>query len=63
MTRDGPRLFLYAGVERAAREAERVVRELIEADELTAEVALTRWHPHEEAWRDASVPLPRTDAE
>lgn len=63
VTRDGPRLFLYAGAERAAREAERVVRELIEADELTAEVALTRWHPDEEAWRDASVPLPRTDAE
>ena len=60
VSRDGSRLFLYAVAEADAREAERVVRDLLAAENLTAEVALTRWHPVEEIWKDASVPLPRT---
>jgi hypothetical protein len=60
VTRDGSRLFLYAASEAAAREAERTVRELVEADELSAEIKVTRWHPVEESWRDASEPLPAT---
>ena len=63
VTRDGPRIFLYAAGEPQAREAERVMRELAASSELTAAVSLTRWHPVEESWRDADVPLPRTDAE
>lgn len=63
VTRDGPRIFLYAGGEAQAREAERVIRELIAGDQLTATVALTRWHPLEESWRDASEPLPRSEDE
>jgi hypothetical protein len=63
VTQDGPRLFLYATSEDHAREAERVVRELVEADKLTAEIRVTRWHPVEEAWKDASIPLPATAAE
>jgi hypothetical protein len=63
VTRDGSRLFLYADSESQAREAERVVRELATADELTAEIAVTRWHPVEEAWKDASLPLPTTEQE
>jgi hypothetical protein len=63
ITRDGARMFLYATSEDAAREAERVVRELIAGEELSADLALTRWHPVEEAWRDASVPLPANDEE
>lgn len=63
VTRDGSRLFLYAASEAHAREAERVVRELLSADRLSAELAVTRWHPVEEIWKDASIPLPRTDAE
>jgi len=58
VTRDGPRLFLYAASEAQAREAEHVVRSLVEADELTAEIRVTRWHPVEEAWKDVSIPLP-----
>ena len=60
ITRDGSRLFLYAGSEAGARGAERAVRELVEADELTADIAVTRWHPVEEAWKDASLPLATT---
>ncbi|HLM27895.1 MAG TPA: hypothetical protein VK304_13110 [Thermoleophilaceae bacterium] len=63
VTRDGPRLFLYAATQSEAREAERVVRELIEHDDLSAEVATTRWHPDEEAWEDASRPLPSSEDE
>lgn len=63
VTRDGARLFLYAASEDQAREAERVVRELLEADGLTAEIRITRWHPVEAAWKDASFPLPRTEEE
>jgi hypothetical protein len=63
VTRDGPHVFLYAGSEAGAREAERVVRELLGAEGLDAEVSLTRWHPDEEAWKDASIPLPRTPEE
>jgi hypothetical protein len=39
------------------------VRELVSAERLTAETRMTRWHPVEEAGEDASVPLPRTEAE
>ncbi len=63
VTRDGSRLFLYAATEPQAREAERVVQELVDADDLTAEIAVTRWHPVEEDWKDASIPLPATQEE
>jgi hypothetical protein len=63
VTRDGPRMFLYASSESAAREAERVARDLLGAEGLNAQVRVTRWHPVEEAWRDASEPLPRTEEE
>ena len=63
VTRNGPRLFLYAASEERAHEAERIVRELVAAEELTAELALTRWHPMEGDWKEAAIPLPRTAAE
>jgi hypothetical protein len=63
VTRDGSKVFLYTSTEDEANEAARVVRELVSADRLTAETRTTRWHPMEEAWEDASVPLPRTEAE
>ena len=60
VTRDGSRLFLYAASDAAVRAAERTVRELVEADDLSAEIRVTRWHPVEESWKDASDPLPAT---
>jgi hypothetical protein len=64
VTRDGSELFAYASEEGAAREALSVIKGVIDSDEkLTAELTLTRWHPVEEAWKDASMPLPETDAE
>jgi hypothetical protein len=63
VTRDGSRLFLYAASEPQAREAEQVVRSLVDADELSAEISVTRWHPIAEEWKDASLPVPRTPEE
>jgi hypothetical protein len=63
VTREGRRLFVYASNGAEAREGERVIKELAAEDDLVAKTALTRWHPVEEAWKDASVPLPRNEAE
>lgn len=63
VTRDGSRLYLYADGEEPAQEAAEIVRELAEADELTAEIRVTRWHPIEESWKDAAAPLPVTEEE
>jgi hypothetical protein len=63
VTRNGSRLFLYAANEAQAREAAEVVRSLVETDELTFGIRVMRWHPVEEAWKDASIPLPRTPEE
>jgi len=63
VTRDGPHLFLYTQNEAGARAAERVVGDLLAEHDLTGTVRVTRWHPVEEAWRDAAVPLPRTESE
>lgn len=64
VSRNGPQLFLYAGSEQQAREAELVVRGLVVADDLSAEFAgVTRWHPVEQEWKDASIPLPQTETE
>lgn len=56
-------IFLYAGTEIAAREADRVARDLLARQDIPAEFALHRWHPIEEEWEDPEVALPRTEAE
>ena len=63
VTRDGARMFMYAAAEDEGREAERVVRELVAAEGLSAEISLTRWHPDQDEWKDASVPIPQTESE
>ena len=63
VTRDGSRLFAYTSSEAQAREAERVISELAADEGLTADLAVTRWHPVAEEWRDASLPLPATAEE
>jgi len=56
-------VFLYAGTEIAAREAERVAREVLDASGIAAEFTLHRWHPIEEEWEDPNVAIPQTEAE
>ncbi len=50
VTRDGSKAFLYATNGESAREAERVARDLIEAERLTARITVTRWDPEAEEW-------------
>jgi hypothetical protein len=60
MSADGSRLLLYAATEETARETEWVVRELLAQHQLDAEFALDRWHPVEQEWEDAGVPMPES---
>ena len=63
VTRDGSRMFLYTGSEKAAREAEKVVRELAVADELEAKTRITRWDPDADEWVDPATPRPQSETE
>jgi hypothetical protein len=63
ISRDGAQLFLYAASAEQAQEADRIVRELVDEDDLTAKISTSRWHPVEQAWKDPSIPLPSTDEE
>ena len=63
VTRDGERIFLYGDSEETTREAERVIREIVTSEGVDADIRVTRWHPVEEAWKDASIPLPQTPEE
>ena len=63
VSRDGPRVFFYADSQELAREAERVASERLAEEGLEARVAFERWHPVEQAWKDAGIPLPRTEDE
>jgi hypothetical protein len=56
-------VFFYGDSEEQVREAERLVRTILEEQGLEARVEVSRWHPVEERWEDAAVPLPRTEAE
>jgi hypothetical protein len=61
ISRDGSQVFLYASTLEQARAAERAVREELDHLGVDAEVSpVLRWHPVEERWEDASVPLPQT---
>jgi hypothetical protein len=57
------RLFLYADSRELARAATGVMRALLAERGAEAELALDRWHPLEERWEEARLPLPRTEAE
>jgi hypothetical protein len=62
VSREGQRVFLYAGTREGAEGA----RDAIEADAgkhgWTVEVELRHWHPATEAWEDPDTPLPGDDA-
>ena len=47
----------------AAREAERIARDVLAEHGVEADFALARWHPLAEEWEPADVPLPRTESE
>lgn len=63
VSHDASQLFLYADTEDALREAELIVRPLLEEQGVAGTAKLTRWHPEEERWEDAAVPLPASEEE
>jgi hypothetical protein len=56
-------VFFYGDSEEQVLEAGRLVRAILAEEGLEAAVDVSRWHPLEERWEDASVPLPQTEAE
>jgi hypothetical protein len=60
---DETQLFLYAGTEAAARDAERIARGVLAQHGIAAESVLHRWHPIEERWETPDVAMPQTEAE
>jgi hypothetical protein len=56
-------VFFYGDSEEQVLEAGRLVRAILDEQGLEAAVDVSRWHPLEERWEDASVPLPQTEAE
>jgi hypothetical protein len=62
VSRDGPRVFLYADTEDRARRVESMVLGKL-GHPAAGQVEVARWHPAEQRWEDASVPLPGTDQE
>jgi hypothetical protein len=59
----GTQVFSYTGTEAAAREAERIARDVLAQHHLQAGFAIHRWHPAEERWEDPGLAMPRTEAE
>ena len=58
VTRDGEKLFVYTETGEAAKEAERVVREVLAEEGLAdAEVRRRRWNQAQLFWQDADEPL------
>jgi hypothetical protein len=53
VTRDGSRLYAYTTSGAAAHEAERVLRELVDGERLTAEIGVTVWDEERDAWLDS----------
>ena len=62
VSRDDERVFLYADSEERARRVGRLVAARL-GHPAEGSIALTRWHPVEQRWEDASIPLPRTEEE
>ena len=60
---DDRQIFLYAGTETAARDAERIARDVLARHGIAAESALHRWHPIEEQWENPDLAMPHTEAE
>jgi hypothetical protein len=63
VSRSAARVFFYMGSEEQAREVEAVVRDELATRNIPAILTLERWHPIEQLWRDAALPLPQTEAE
>jgi hypothetical protein len=63
VTHDGHRVYLYTDAAEAAARAQALLQPLLSQPRYHAQVSLHRWHPTEERWEPADVPLPQTPEE
>lgn len=56
-------VFLYADSSEEAGRARAVVEAVLAEQGISADTSSWRWHPEEDRWEDASLPLPSTAAE
>jgi hypothetical protein len=63
VTHDQDDVFLYADSLQAAEHAGNAAEQALRERGIVGEVTVSRWHPIEERWEDASKPLPASDAE
>jgi hypothetical protein len=62
VSRDGPRVFVYAGTRAQAESARDFIVKQAESHNWAIKAELTHWHPAAEEWEDPDLPLPETDA-
>lgn len=62
VTRDGARVFLYAGTREQAERARDILEAAARQHGWALEVDFRRWHPTAEEWEDPDKPLPESDA-
>jgi hypothetical protein len=63
VTGEQDHVFIYADTLALAEQAQEAVRRAMSDSDLDGNVTVWRWHPLEERWEDASLPLPQTDSE
>ena len=63
VTHEHEHVFLYADSREAAEHGSDVARQALQGAGIEGEVTMSRWHPVEERWEDASKPLPATAEE
>lgn len=59
-TGEGDHVFLYGDSLEAAKAISAAVQRVMDEHGIEGSLTLWRWHPLEERWEDASVPLPST---
>lgn len=62
VSRDGPRVFLYAGDREQAERGREMVSAEAGREGWAVKAELTHWHPAAEEWKDPDLPLPDDDA-
>lgn len=62
VSRDGDRVFLYAGTREQAESAGKLVDRLAAEHGWSVDAELKHWHPTAEEWEDPDLPLPDDDA-
>jgi hypothetical protein len=62
VSREGARIFLYAGTREQAEAARVLVAEMAAKNDWDIEMDLKHWHHEAEEWEDPDLPLPEGDA-